>query len=229
MKKQMNLKKTFNIKTKDKIIIIIIINLVLSMFFLHIFNKKSKALLLDYSVIKATEIANNLITTSVNDKEYNIDEYFVITKNNDNEILSVDFNNNLVNKRLYEINNIIESKIIKLQTGTKGNIFFVPFGVIITNAFTSDLGPKIPVKMLLKTSITSFVNTTVDDYGINNALMKINVNVELTQLIVLPFASKKVIVKSSVPLVTKIINGKIPQYYGGNITSNSPLNTLPRS
>ena len=56
----------------------------------------------------------------------------------------------------------------------------------------------------------------------NNALIEINIELEATTVIHMPFLSKKVTVKNTIPLTMEIIKGNIPSYYlGNNLTTKN--------
>ena len=59
----------------------------------------------------------------------------------------------------------------------------------------------------------------VKEYGINSSLVEIVLNIKIQIEVILPFQSKTIFVEKNIILESKIIQGKIPQYYGGFITS----------
>ena len=69
----------------------------------------------------------------------------------------------------------------------KGIIYEIPMGLVSSNVFLSNLGPKVPLKLFLVGDVTSNITSKVTEYGINNALLEIGVNVEVTTKINLPF------------------------------------------
>ena len=83
------------------------------------------------------------------------------------------------------------------------------------------LGPRIPFKLDVLGNINSNMITNIKDYGINNSLIEISIEVNTEIQIILPFSSKNIVTKNTIPLKTKIIQGKIPTYYGNTITSKS--------
>ena len=93
------------------------------------------------------------------------------------------------------------------------------------NSFLSNLGPKIPVKINLVGNIISGVETKVTNYGINNAMIEVYVHLQVNIQVILPFLSDTVQVDTLVPIAMKLIQGSVPNYYGGNLSS--PLLSLP--
>ena len=77
----------------------------------------------------------------------------------------------------------------------------------------SNLGPKIPVKINLDGDVITSLNTEVKDYGINNALIKISVNVKVYMNVIIPFKTEEIIIETNIPIVMRIVEGEIPSYY----------------
>ena len=75
--------------------------------------------------------------------------------------------------------------------------------------------------------ISSSVSTKITNYGINNALIEVNLNIKLTIMSVLPFLSKKIKIDNSVPISIKMIEGNIPSYYFNGIGKETATFSLP--
>ena len=107
----------------------------------------------------------------------------------------------------------------------KGIILEVPLGVITNSTFLTNLGPKVPVKLALIGDVSSGFSTNVDEYGINNALITLNIDVEVNAKVVLPFISDDMNISASIPIAMKVIQGSIPEYYFSGFTSRSNIVT----
>ncbi len=250
MKRRMKMRKRFVFRLKKRDIFVLLFLLVLfciSVIF-YLFNKAATPILLSYAEIHTTRISTIIINEAVNSYvSENTDlSDLVKTKVNDSgEIVSVDFDTNLVNKALISINNTIEANLKYLEDGKLDNldsglvssvykirelgskhIYEIPFGVVFDIPFLSDLGPRIPVKISFVGSVFSDVKTDITPYGINNALLKANVEVTVSEQVILPFLSKKVVVSIDVPVLMKIINGSVPEVYGGAYSISSPISGL---
>lgn len=231
------------IKFKEKIIIVIIIIIILTFIGLKILNTKVMPKLLEYAKIESDKIGTLIINDAVSKKiveELNVDELFIITRDSNNEIISIDFNTVVVNKVLttathqielnlkYLENNKIDSidlpnNIILSGNQSSGIYFLLPSGIIFSNSLISNLGPKIPVKLNLVGSIISGISTKVTNYGINNALIELYLDLEVNLKVILPFVSDTVVVKTSVPIAIKMLKGKVPEYYLNGYLNN-PIN-----
>lgn len=241
--RRIKLKKRFKIKNS----ILIIMLLIISIFFaLKFINLKVNPVLLDYANMEARKLASIIINDAIN-KNFNnisVDELFIITKE-DNEIKSLDFNPIIVNQVLTNTTTLIQTNLKYLEQGKidllnlntdalidyntdklrQGIIYEIPSGVVFGNSFLANIGPKIPVRFSLVGDIVSYVNTDVNDYGINNALIEVNIVLELSEQVILPFTTEKIEINTTIPVALKLIQGTVPDYYLNGI--NSPSLAVP--
>ena len=244
--KKIRLKKKFIIKKSILIIILLIISIFLALKFIDL---KVNPILLDYANMEARKLSSIIINDAVgkNFKSINIDDLFIITKDNE-EIKSIDFNPIVVNQVLTNTTTLIQTNLKYLEQGKiellnlntnalidyntdklrQGIIYEIPSGVIFDNSFLANIGPKIPVKFSIVGDIVSYVNTNVTDYGINNALIEVNVVLDLSIQVILPFVTDKIDIETSIPVSLKLIQGSVPNYYLNGL-QNSPAITLPIS
>lgn len=177
-------------------------------------------------MIQAKEKAYNIITKTINgsvnkvvSKNLNSNDLFIMTYDSDGTITSIDFDSLVINKVLTSISLEIENSIADIDSETCA----IPFGVVFNNSFLSNLGPKVPIKMQLVGSVVNNIKTQITNYGINNALIEIYVNIEVNVQVVLPFVSDKVSVETLIPIALKLIRGNVPDYYSGNGSGDSLL------
>lgn len=217
---RMKLKYKNKTKLKLKVLIILFFVLLLIFLFFKLLNKTS-SYILEYSKEEANKFTTNIINNSIDEntlKLLNNDNLYTITRNNDNEIEMIDYNTYLSNLILKNIVNNIEENINYLENDIA---FYVPCGIIFNNYLFNNMGPKIPVKLKIISSIMSSIKTNIKDYGINNSLIEISVNIQLQERIMLPIISDVITYNVSIPISYKIINGNIPIYYGGTIVKES--------
>lgn len=237
-------------RNKSNILVIVIVGIILCVYFLLRFiNTKVSPVLFDYAELEARKLAsiiiNNAISKNVT-QNINIDELFIITKDSENEIKTIDFNPITVNKLLTDVTKSVQINLKYIEQGKvdllelndelidydidklkQGIIYEIPSGVILGNSFLSNIGPTIPVKISLVGDIISYVNTNITDYGINNAVIEINIVLELTSQVILPFKANKISINTEVPVAIKLIQGSVPNYYLNGINQNSASLTLP--
>lgn len=223
--------------------VIIIVFFVAFFYLLSFFNKQLTPILMEHAESEIKKVSLYMINQSIDDevvKNLNVDELFIMNKS-ENTIQSVDFNTLRVNQLLQKINKKVWDNLSALQNGNmkvlsehdsifqnttklnKGVIYEVPMGIIFHNTLFSNVGPKVPVKLIFSGNMNSYVKTNIKDYGINNAMIEVTIHIEVEEQVLLPFTSKRIKVEADVPLAVKITNGDVPHYYSTGIKENSPI------
>lgn len=232
-------------KKRDILVLIMIMILCSTFFIFHLLNKYIGPILLDYAEIETTKLSTLIINKAVENQvsnNFKPEDMIKTTTNKNGEIVSVDFDTNIVNQSLVSINNTIQTNLRYLEEGKlnlidmpevsntygfeehkSGIIYQIPFGVVTDTPIIADIGPKIPVKTSLIGSVISNVKTEITPYGINNALLKVYIEVTVTEQVILPFISKRINISLEVPVLMKLINGSIPDVYGGAYSVTSPI------
>lgn len=188
-----------------------------------------KPMIISFSEMEANKLATLVINTAI--KEENI-----ASKSNLYEV-----KNNVINYNTKEINGILTSLTSKIQnyfnaieSGNideigedilekydyknlkKGVILYIPMGYLTGSSFLANSGPRIPLKIKLIGDVQTDIKETLSDYGLNNALLKICIYVEVATRSIIPFISSTQTTKIEYPIVLKIIEGDVPEYYIGN-------------
>lgn len=211
--------------------------------------KKLNPSIMKYAVVEARRITTSVINTSINEiieKGYIGNDIFTLTKNSNDEIEMIDFNPKNVNELLKLVSQNIQKKLLDMEKGNvkefeisdglKGKNFSkIKYGIvcettsgsIFGNSLFANTGPIIPVKMTFIGDVSVSLNTQVKSYGINNAYLEMNIEVVVTERLVVPMMTEDVVIKRQVPIAMKVIEGKIPVYYNGNIEKNSQNYSLP--
>ena len=234
---------------KNHIIFIIIAVVLTILLLFRAINMKVNPILIDFADLESRKLASIVINNAVSKnitQGINVDELFLIVKD-ETTIKSIDFNPIVVNKLLTQITNNIQLDLKYIELGKiesidlptdllfnydinklkKGIIYEIPTGAIFGNSILANVGPKIPVKFSLVGDIVSYINTKVTDYGINNALIEVNIVLELSEQVILPFITNKIKIESSIPVALKLIQGDVPNYYLRGLNQNSASLTLP--
>ena len=236
----MNLKKKKKKKIINKLFILFILIMVVSFFVIKIFDNRVKPILLSYAEAETRKLTTLVINKAVTKQialNMDPDNLYEIETNDNNEINIVSYNSTTVTKILNSITNLVQLNLKSIEEGNidllelpdnydtdklkEGIIYEIPFGAITNISFLSNLGPKIPVKLHLIGDVTSGIRSNLTEYGINNALLEIGVNIEVTCRINMPFISKQIKVDNTVPIVIKLIQGKVPEYYFNGFSSNN--------
>lgn len=224
-----------NISIKDKLLITFILVFLCTFIIFKYINKGVKNVLSVYAVNEIKTESTLLINESINNLEVgNYEEYINVVKNKDDEIISVDFNSQLINKNLVEINNKIYKSLKLLETGEynftndlyieKNRLTYqIPLGLITRSPALANLGPRVPFKARIIGNVVSNIKTEITSYGINNSLLKIYIDVTVNSRLSMPFISEEINTLVSTPIVIKLINGRIPNVYGGAYSVTSPF------
>lgn len=237
------------IKFRNRIMLVLFITIMFLIVGFKSLNKKVTPILMTYAKEETYKLATIIINDAISKKvvnELTLDNLFLITKDDNGEIVSIDFNSIIVNKVLTTTTSAVIQNLKYIEQGRiteldlsdniiveydekllkKGIFYEIPLGVVFENSFLSNLGPKIPVKMNLIGSIISGVETKVTNYGINNALVEVYIHLQASIQVVLPLISDRIKVETDIPVAIKLIRGKIPEYYAnGNLSS--PLLSIP--
>lgn len=234
---------------KNIFIATLIMCVIITIIVLKIISIRVSPILMNYAELETKKLSSIVINRAVNKQlanGMNIDEMFNIIKNDNGEIATIDFNPAIVNKVLNTTTNVV---LINLKAIEEGNIDFIelpdilisndkdklkngiiyeiPLGTITNSGFLSNLGPKIPIKLNIIGSVESNIKTNIKEYGINNALVEIYIRISVTEQINVPFISKRVTVTSDIPVALKVIQGSVPKYYGGTLSKQSNIFSIP--
>lgn len=227
------------------IIIIITICIIASVsLFIKYYSTKAVPILKSYAQSEVKKLTILIINKSITKQLYNIDteEIFTVIYNDKGEITLIDFNSKASAKILSTITSLVELNLRAVEEGKidmlelpdnslsdynmdlleKGIIVNIPWGIVTGSNLLYNLGPKIPVKISLVGDVSTGFNTEVVEYGINNALLKLMIDIKVDTKIILPIISDKITIDCSIPIAMKVVQGTIPNYYinGFNTRSN---------
>lgn len=238
------------IKKSSKFIIIFVLLCLVIFLSFYFINKKVSPVLINYAETEMKRLSNLVITRAISKQmteKLDVDNLFIIDKNTAGEINTIDFNPITVNKVLSTCTSTVQLNLKYVEEGRldlidipstllteyaeetkkKGIIYEIPSGVVFQNVLLSNIGPKIPVRLHLVGDIESNIHTKVTDYGINNALVEVFVKIKVAEQVILPFISKTIVVETDIPVAIKLITGKIPDSYYGNLGKSSSTLSIP--
>ena len=241
------MKKTIIKKIKYLIISILCTTLIALILIIAI-NQKLKFNIIELANFEVNKLESTLANNAISEiVDKNTDTYnlFDTTISKNGEIQTVDFNSAKVNYLLNSITIKVQKDLRQLENGNiedlglkrkmfnnvnnlykeKGILTQIPVLAFLNNSILSNLGPKIPIKLHYLGEVNSKITTRIVEYGINNAMVEVYVNIQITAEIILPFITEKIISENNIPIAMKIIQGKIPNYYGSDLVKNSYLYT----
>lgn len=224
--------------THNKLLYIVLSIVIITSILLSTIAKKSSNNIIDVSNTLINDLIIDIVNSSIkNDilKNHNINNLITLKYNKDQEIESIDYNLETSYDILLEIKNNILSTIsnsneykyyYKYYINNNNIILEVPFYNYTSNIFLINLGPTIKSRIIFLKTIDSSINTVVNNYGINTIKLDIYANFKVISNIVVPFNNKEINNSFKILLTSKVINGKIPTYYGNNFKSESDIFNL---
>ncbi len=241
--KKMHLKKCFSLKKKNKFLFFLITIFLIFFSSIYLIKKAGKKILpemMEYAQIKTTTFGSIVITKAIEDEmkqNDDIEKLLLTEKNGD----SINFDPIAINRLLNQLNTNVSKNISLLESGEieklhltqdeltdynmeelkKGIICKIPLSLFFDSFFLANLSPKIPVKLKFIGGVDTDIESNVDSYGINNAIIRVNVKVSVDAQITFPFSSKTTTVETKVPIILKVIQGEVPNIYYPQLDSSS--------
>ncbi len=243
--KRMNLKKNNYKRTINTILFIVFFCLFLNSFIIYNLYSKymgNKVIILTNN--KIDKVLNQFFSDLITDKVINkasVSDILDINKNNEGEILAVNYNLEKTYKVLTNISNILKTGLSNLENGkidvkiydkfleSKNNniVLNIPFFLGSSNVFLTKLGPKIPLVIDLNETLLTNIKTKVTNYGFNNALLEIYIVVEMQKLIIAPMLKEEEKFSYDILIGALVVNGSVPEFYGDSIESASSILDVP--
>ena len=161
------------------------------------------------------------------------DDFLLVTENEKGEITSVDYDIEHIYELAGDFTSLIQSSmqesisVLPYQSFDSGQavqdgiILAMPLGVVSNSVFFANLGPKIPVYLHFIDSVLTQVKTKVTDYGINNALLEVYLNVTISYEIISPVTETKKTLDYQLLMDSKVIQGRVPNLYPGLFESQT--------
>ena len=186
-----------------------------------------------YGEYQCVNLITKILNISVNSQMNKMIEENMLIKSQDDNI--IDFNVEVLNSVVCNIVNRSQQLFLALENGildeknmhllelknediqylNSGIIYKIPFSSIFGNSLIGGLGFDIPIRYRFIGEISHQIDSMVEEYGINNALLKIELQVNVKTRILVPLITKEKEITTNVPLLVKAIQGKIPDYYLG--------------
>lgn len=200
-------------------------------------------LIINYIGKKITPVINDLVVKTVNKSMYayifntfnkevmtsvDVNDILYFTMNKDGDIIAVDYRfdkayqvlSDSLNTLFINVNNM---KMDSVYYDGHRKMFFVPLGIISNNVLLSNMGSKIPCKVVYLTDVQMGFKTKVSNYGINNVLVELYVVIETKNNLINPIGTVEFGDKREVVVASKVIMGNVPGIYGGQIEKSSAI------
>lgn len=168
---------------------------------------------LEYVKIKALQIyednVTNVIKASVLE---NISDDLMKLKYNDDGKISYAY---LDTYEALNIKSEASSMLSKLNPEIENSVNYVsvPVGYFFTRKFMLTDGLRVPLKLSVYQAFDSEIISNVSDYGINNQLYEISLQIKMNIYVQIPFQEQIIAYEDKILLSSGIINNDIPNYY----------------
>lgn len=220
--------KNWQFEEKRRLLISILLTCFLSFMITNIYIKslsKNMTTYIGASVKKKNILLLKEAFTETSATFKNVDDLILVTQNSKEEIIQVDFDMQMSSNLLSSITDYINATLNEYNY--LGYRIDLPVGLLSKNPIFANIGPKIPVKVELSDVALGNVRTTVKPFGINNALVEVYLDIFIRTSVLYPFEVLEVDSEFSSLVSSKIIQGTVPNFWGGSINSKSDTIDLP--
>lgn len=170
---------------------------------------------------KATLLSSSYIEEAIREEVIpTIDvEQLIMTKTIGDKVDSVYINTNQVNSIIANVNSSLQNNIYNDDGLDALTNLTLPLGIIFSETLFTNLGPEISIDILPVGSFKSDIVTNIQEYGINNSLLTIDIVVKINFETIVPLNKQGIEVVTNIPIVVQLIQGSIPNYYYHNTNS----------
>ena len=228
--------------------IYIFISLLILSFFTALYltslaGKGLEQVIVKYATSETERIANVILNDVVNiDEDYFNEDLFEISRDNDGNIELINFDTKVTNRLLKDINDKAMKRLsaiekgdttdIELSDSLKGTrlaflddgvVCDIPIGSLFHNGLIVNLTTSVPIRFSFIGTVSSNIVTDVKEYGFNNALIEVGIEVTIKEKITMPHSTESIPITTKVNLTTQIIQGSVPNYYNGAFSTSSQV------
>ncbi|HIR59821.1 MAG TPA: sporulation protein YunB [Candidatus Onthousia excrementipullorum] len=228
--------------------IYIFISLLILSFFIALYltslaGKGLEQVIVKYATSETERIANVILNDVVNiDDDYFNEDLFEISRDNDGNIELINFDTKVTNRLLKDINDKAMKRLsaiekgdttdIELSDSLKGTrltflddgvVCDIPIGSLFHNGLIVNLTTSIPIRFSFIGTVSSNIVTDVKEYGFNNALIEVGIEVTIKEKITMPHSTESIPITTKVNLTTQLIQGSVPNYYNGAFSASSQV------
>ena len=205
--------------------------------------KGLEQVIIKYATSETERIANVILNGVVNiDDDYFNEDLFEISRDNDGNIELINFDTKVTNRLLKDINDKAMKRLsaiekgdttdIELSDSLKGTrltflddgvVCDIPIGSLFHNGLIVNLTTSIPIRFSFIGTVSSNIVTNVKEYGFNNALIEVGIEVTIKEKITMPHSTESIPITTKVNLTTQLIQGSVPNYYNGAFSASSQV------
>lgn len=231
---QVKRRNIFRKRKKLPLLFLAIIAAVVFMF--YYVNTRLTPIYIEYAAVQTEKIASHVINQAISERIVNIlDINDVIEKvpTENSNSTTVKFNTEVINRIAADVRNSIEENLDEVEKGNLdklpldenieydplqmeaegGVIFFVPLAQAANLPILGNLGPKIPIRFHILGDAQVNVVPYIEEFGINNAYVEVNVMVKVQVQIIIPLATKSTVIEQKIPVAIGLVQGPVPNVF----------------
>ncbi|WP_245613722.1 sporulation protein YunB [Alkalihalobacterium bogoriense] len=213
---------------------------------LWLVEKGIRPTLMYIAVTETQTLATAAINDAINKKiveEIDVEELMIIDRDESGRISSMRINTQLSTRIMAEATMRAQNYLRLMEQGRmhelaipdgvdvewnngnqsfsdEGIIHNIPLGQATDNALLAHLGPSVPVKFSAIGNVITDMRTETEYVGINNTAVTLYLDIEVDVRVIIPFATEKQVVPTSIPIGYIFISGDVPEFY--NVGGEGP-------
>lgn len=231
---QIKRRKRFRKRKKLTFLFLAVIAAVVYMF--YYVNARLAPIYVQYAEVETEKIASYVINQAISDKIVNvldINDVIVEVPTENSDSTTVKFNTEVINRIVADVRMLIEENLDEVEKGNLnklpldenieydplqmeeegGVVFFVPLAQAANLPILGNLGPKIPIRFHIHGDSQVNVVPYIEEFGINNAYVEVNVMVKVQVQIIVPFATKSAMIEQKIPVAIGLVRGPVPNVF----------------
>jgi len=211
--------------------------------FFYIVNMRLTPTYVQYAEVQTQKIASHVISQAISTRIANVLDVNDIIEHvptETSDMVTTKFNTEIINRVLADTRDLVELHLQRAEAGNLdmlplsdsieydpskmedqgGIVFFVPIGQATNIPLLGNLGPKIPIRFHVIGDVKADVEASIREFGINNAYIEVNINLQVSVQIIVPLATKMSIIEQKIPVAMGLVQSPVPQIFsdGGGVS-----------
>lgn len=203
---------------------------------IYLINARLMPTYVQYAEVQTHKVASYVVSKAINSRTssvLDVNEIIVDLPTQSTDMITTKFNTEIINQVRAETQTLVKEYLEQAENGNlshlpdlenveydvgkmeagDGIVFFVPLGQALNIPIIGNLGPKIPIRFHIIGSVHSTVDVDIRDFGINNAIVQVDLLIEVNVQIIVPFASHSASVEQKIPVAIGLVRGTVPHIY----------------
>ncbi|MFF5995916.1 sporulation protein YunB [Lysinibacillus sp. KU-BSD001] len=224
-------------KASAKLTMLFVSLVVMVIMSLYYLNSRIMPTYLQYAEVQTEKVASYVVSKAINSRTSSVldvnDIIVDLPPGTSDSMVTTKLNTDIINQVRAETTALVKEYLEQAENGDlsrlpslenveydvgrmeagDGIVFFVPMGQALNLPLLGNLGPTIPIRFHIIGNVHSGVESTIREFGINNAYVEVSIHLEVNVQIIIPFASKSTRVEQYIPVAIGLIRGTVPHIY----------------